>query len=401
MIGFRTEAQLPLTCLFNLSPELFVKSDFLYFPLLFDEDLEKEINRDFISQSSSNEIFPSEDLVVESEGKIFIRGITIKSFLSCYKYFAPDSYEQQRSAVLDRYSFLKEVKNTPVTERLHTVIFEILPYFVEKPEKKVYRKYSKGEIIKLLSKKLNVFDGASERAKDFLNIPGLKEALKKLEDIIDRSPCLFPRGLVTKAQFETHFFKSLEHEILKSEKKRIEKLIEKRTRFMETDAATVSLLLTVVEKGALEIDGFGFYSTNLEGEFIIYKRTGRYALQDYYGRTYLFPDCRVAVSTNGILDPFVIETYKHPFLQKYTPGQKICMRNVSVPATFSAQNAIFAIQEGINALLYGYDYRKRNGYHSLDGMPMPGNSMSFKDYMVPKTHPDIKSGKVQITNEFR
>jgi hypothetical protein len=154
------------------------------------------------------------------------------------------------------------------------------------------------------------------------------------------------------------------------------------------------------EKGALEIDGFGFNRLRSKNDYRIYKRTGVYALKDFYGRPYIFPDCRVAVSTAGRLRPFVIEHYKHPLLRRYGSGQEICLpKDFQPPAAFSAANVIQTLEAGISALYYGYNARRRNGYHSLDRIHQE-RFLDFDDYRVPPDDPRIASGEVEVKNIF-
>jgi hypothetical protein len=141
-------------------------------------------------------------------------------------------------------------------------------------------------------------------------------------------------------------------------------------------------MLYIADTGAMEIDGFGFTKSNDNRGYLVYKRTGEYILKDYYARSYLFPDCSVAVSTAGPLRPIVIETYKHPFLYDYDSGQEICMRSFNPPKQFTVNNAITVLEEGINALLYGYDSRRRNGIHSLDHRRVHVKGIEFDDYRI-------------------
>ncbi len=391
MMGAIYGSSLPVSCLFSATREILVKSGFIYFPLLFDEELEKELAKSVVIHKG---------FLVELDAMPFAKGISIESFVSSYHLLAPESYEERRKKVLDRYPFLKRITELPITEKLCTIIFEILPYFTSKPDRTARKKYTRESIADLISKKISTDITSSGNTKDLLNIAQLKETLDRLKNVNPPRKS-FPDGIMSRSEFEIHFFELLENQILNKERENLEKTIIRRERFSGSNEKVLSVLLAVAEKGALEINGFGFYETGVKSEFIVYKRTGEYALQDYYGRVYLFPDCRVAISTNGALDPFVIENYKHPFLQKHAPSQKICMKSTSVPSVFNTRNAIFALQEGINALLHGYDYRRRNGYHSLDTLPMPGGSISFEDLMVSKDHPAIREGKVQVTNKFR
>ncbi len=392
MISADSRNPLPIACLFNLVDGICVESGFVYFPLLFDEDIERDLTGEHVPDDH--------EFLVEMQSQIFIKGFSISSLLRSYRLIAPESYQEQKNKVYEKYPFLKRATEIPITEKLCTIIFEILPYFVSKSDKKSRKKYTREDILDLISRNINVKIPPTGEVENILNIGKLKHALNRLTKIKYRERP-DPEGIVGKVEFEEWFFYLLERQIVNEEKSILEETIRRREKFARVNRRVLSVLLAVAEKGALEIDGFGFYETRLKGEFIVYRRTGEYALQDYYGRTYLFPDCRVAISTNGSLDPFVLENYKHPFLQKHAPAQKICMRKTVIPARFSARNAIFAIEEGINALMHGYDYRRRNGYHSLDSMPLPGGSVNFEDYMVPRSHPKIKEGKVQITNEFR
>jgi hypothetical protein len=138
----------------------------------------------------------------------------------------------------------------------------------------------------------------------------------------------------------------------------------------------------IAEKGALEIDGFGFYRIGSDDDYLVYKRTGKYILRDYYARSYLFPDCRVAVPTMRPFRPVVLEPYKHPFLRGYTAKQEICMKGFEPPNEFTASNIIRLLEEGINALVYGYNARRRNGYHSLDPTLHYVKTIEFEDYKV-------------------
>jgi hypothetical protein len=90
----------------------------------------------------------------------------------------------------------------------------------------------------------------------------------------------------------------------------------------------------------------------------------------------------VAVSTTRPFRPFVVETYKHPFLSGHAPSQEICLKDYNWPDEFTADNIVRLLEDGINALLYGYDARRRNGYHSLDPTLHYVKTIEFTDYRV-------------------
>jgi len=155
-----------------------------------------------------------------------------------------------------------------------------------------------------------------------------------------------------------------------------------REQFRNTKKKHLAILLYIAGKGSLEIDGFGFSRMDSSDEYLVYKRTGEYILKDYHARSYLFPDCRVAVPTFGTLRPIVMETYKHPFLLGHEAGQEICLRQFTPPNKFTAGNIIGGVEIGINALIYGYDSRRRNGIHSLDRKLLHVKSIEFDDYRI-------------------
>lgn len=142
-----------------------------------------------------------------------------------------------------------------------------------------------------------------------------------------------------------------------------------------------ALILYVLTQGALEVQGFGFFHRPFDGALVVYKRTGRYALMDYYQRLYLFADCRVAVSSMDLW-PVVVEKYKHPLLPRHQPWQRICLGRPPRGRTFSAPDIFRSIEDGLNALYHGYDARKRNGYHSLDRLSGMEREIHFDNLRV-------------------
>lgn len=161
----------------------------------------------------------------------------------------------------------------------------------------------------------------------------------------------------------------------------------------------LGFMLYIWTRGALEVDGFGFFHRASDGALVVYKRTGQYALRDYYHRLYVFPDCRVAVNSLDLW-PVVIEEYKHPLLARHQPWQRICLGHSPVGRSFTSTEIIRTLEDGLNALYYGYDPRKRNGYHSLDRFSGFHTDIHFEDLRISADDPRIRSGKIQVTNAF-
>ena len=275
----------------------------------------------------------------------------------------------------------------------------------------------------MIGERINLAARYYEDAAKFLDADSLRASLHDLEE---QGPSISPPkdGLIAAPKLRDWLLQELELKIVENEKGRLRLALYQGEQFIEVQRRHLAILLYVAEKGFLEIDGFGFSRMGLADEYVIYKHTGEYALKDFFGRIYLFPDCRVAVSTIVPLKPVVLDTYKHPFLEGYDSGQPICLRGYSPPKVFTAANVINALQEGMNALLYGHSSRRRNGYHSLDRITryvgtvdldddiMPeiedypvistrhARTVNFDDYRVSREHPKIASGQVEITNNY-
>ncbi|MEJ2657863.1 MAG: hypothetical protein P8012_11825, partial [Desulfobacterales bacterium] len=190
-------------------------------------------------------------------------------------------------------------------------------------------------------------------------------------------------GLISGQKLRDWLRNAIHAKVLADEHDRIARSLQIRQQFLRTKPEHIATLLYIGDTGFMEIDGFGFIRRNsYRKEYYIYKRTGDYILKDYYARSYLFPDCRVAVSTYTPFRPFVMEKYKHPFLLEHKSGQEICMKHFKPPDNLTAKSIINALEEGLTALRYGYDSRRRNGYHSLDKLWVHIPSIDFEDYRI-------------------
>ncbi|MBW2491637.1 MAG: hypothetical protein JRE65_10870 [Deltaproteobacteria bacterium] len=49
---------------------------------------------------------------------------------------------------------------------------------------------------------------------------------------------------------------------------------------------------------------------------------------------------------------------------------------------FTAENVIRTLEEGLTAMRFGYNGRKRNGYHSLDKTWVHIPTIDFEDYRI-------------------
>jgi len=357
--------------------DFLVESGFLYLPLLYDPAIEEEV-RAIPDPTESQEATGS---VILNEGKHFVKSLSLHSLVANYERTGKDLYDQVRSAVLRQVADNVGRGETSLSWKLITIIFQIMPYFIKKNRGFERGKFGKEEILKLIAEKVDIAPREYERTNTVFDLEPLQEALKELEqlDSTFESPT---DGIISSNELRNWLQKALEAQVIEKERARLKNEVRRREQLIASVDEDMDILLYVAQKGSLEINGFGFTRIGASDDYLMYKRTGEYRLKDYYGRSYLFPDCRVAVATFSPFKPVVMEKYKHPFLYAQGSGQEICMHGFYPPQQFSAENAINLLEEGINALLYGYDARRRNGYHSLDRTRQYVRTVEFEDYRV-------------------
>ncbi len=390
--------------------ELFVRDGYIYFPLLFDPSVEEEITE---TAKSANGVLVEEN-IVEVDGKRFIKSISLKSLIDGCEKLDPALFERIRNEVILRYNYGMDPSTIFPDKNLSSIVFQVMPYFVRKHRDFRKEKGCEGDILDVIADRINIPSRFYEDAERLISGEKLMGSIRASDEGIEEP--LLEEGIVMVKSVEEWILKSLRVKINREEGERLGQIFSYQERLRNERKKRIAAMLFISEKGAIEIDGFGFMRVAGTHEYIIYKRTGEYALKDFYGRLYLFPDCRVAVSTYS-LKPFVMERYKHPFLQWHDSGQEICLRNFVVPREITSESIIKALEEGINAILYGYSGRRRNGYHSLDAEASGFIGMEFEeiddplfprrktmrrvvfdDYRIPNDHPKIVSGEVKVTN---
>lgn len=368
--------------LFDSDIELLVKSGYIYVPLLIDPDIAREVHVPPNAQGMPHEVVPwNSGPVVNVDGRAFIRSLSIQSVVENYESIDKDTYDQVKRNFLRHCPDLPGLGADALKGKLQTIVLKIMPYFVRKSRGLERKQFNDDELLDLIGSKLNVPLRFYEEADGVLDsMPLLRglDQLGKLEFAVEP----FRDGRITGRTLRGWLHQALEVQIVGRERKRLEQAIHERDRIGPTTRHHIATLLYLAENGTFELDGFGFSRIGSRDDYLIYKRTGQYILKDYYARSYLFPDCRVAVSTNGPLKPLVVESYKHPFLLGHAPRQEICVSGYNWPDEFNADNIIRVLEEGINALLYGYDARRRNGYHSLDPTLYYVKTIEFVDYRI-------------------
>jgi hypothetical protein len=369
--------------LLNSDLELFVESDFIYLPLLFDPEIEKETQVLLQPERPlENSEQPGSKTIIKHNGKAFVKALSLPSLLDNYSAINSYSYRQLRNDCLKKYQLTRDVDDIFFDGPLRTILFQVMPYFIKKNRGLQRNKLSDENILDLVGEKINIPEKYHKEAEAFHDLEPLKQVLMDFED---QKPIfnLPENGLYLGSKLRDWLHDAVHAKVLASERNRIAETLQVREQFSRAKLEHIATLLYIADTGAMEIDGFGFTRKNgYKGEYFVYKRVGEFVLKDYYARSYLFPGCRVAVSTYTPFRPFVMEKYKHPFLLRHKSGQEICIQHFAPTNEFTAENAIRILEEGLTALRYGYDARRRNGYHSLDRTWVYIPTIDFEDYRI-------------------
>lgn len=337
--------------------------------------------------------------VVAAAGRLFTPALRLASLVESCDSLWPEDCREVREALF-REAALPPETGLLLDDKLATIVFGVLPHFVRLTPHTSRDRLREEDILTSLAKRLAVPRQYDQQAAA---LAAPQEVARRLEALaaVSPPPPPPPQGLVPGAALGDWLYQALRARVAAREREALARRLEATREAGEGWLARTALLRYLADRGALELDGFGFVRLpRAPGDYRVYRRTGEYALKDYYGRLYLFPDCRVAVSTHQRLRPVVLEAYKHPFLRRHGPGQEICLpQSYQPPLVPSAENIIAALESGLNALYYGYNPRRRNGYHSLDSIRQEPD-ISFDDYRLTPDDPRLVSGMVEVKNQF-
>ncbi len=362
--------------------EVYIDSNHIYLPLLFDPAIEAEIHARQSYKTSTNRDGPLKTKnVIVIRGRYFVKTLSVNSLLDNFEKIHPDSYQGLRNTFIKDHYLTSNLESIAVDGKLRVIINSVMPYFIKKNNGVYKQSLDEAKILDLLEEKINIPSKYYAAAKALTDVKPLRNILNSLKNI-DYSLEPLKGGLLPCGELRDWCRHMLLVKLFEKEQKQLKQAIQMRKNFNQTKQEHIAVLLYLTETGSLEIDGFGFMKIDGRNDYWVYKRTGAYILTDYYARSYRFPDCRVAVSTSAAMKPFVIDTYKHPFLKGHAAEQEICLRQFNPPTQFTAKNIIHALEEGITVLLYGYDPRRRNGYHSLDRTRQYVRTIEFDDYRI-------------------
>lgn len=388
-----------MTFLWDSDIDLVVAGDFVYLPQLLDPSIARDLEALSPGKLAARPAQTGSDpLVIEARGSYFVRTVSLTSLVEQFASIQPEVWEGLRRALRKEAGNPDDTDPAFLDSKLAVILFQVLPYFLRRSKSFAREALDQEKILQIIRAKVRIPPHQDHRAGPFVDHGELKEAMARW-DKLAASPGPPPSGFMPASRLKDWFLQALTAKIAAREKSRLAEVLKEREKWAAVCHRHADVLAYLAEKGALELDDFGFHRLR-PNEYRIYKRTGVYALRDYYGRPYIFPDCRVAVNTCGRLMPYVIERYKHPLLHRHSSGQEICLsKNFKTPLSFSAAGVIQALEAGINALYYGYNPRRRNGYHSLDRVQQM-RVVDFDDYRVSSDDPRIVSGEVEVKNIF-
>ena len=110
--------------------EIIVESDFIYTPLLFDPEIENEIEP-LLNQVKYQEqsISPSPKTIIRRNGSYFVKGLAIHSILENFKAINAYDYDHLRKSCLKKYHLLSERDAVFMDETLHIILFDEIKNF--------------------------------------------------------------------------------------------------------------------------------------------------------------------------------------------------------------------------------------------------------------------------------
>ncbi|MEJ2657890.1 MAG: hypothetical protein P8012_11960, partial [Desulfobacterales bacterium] len=159
---------------FDSDLELVVESDFIYLPLLFDPDMEKEIRaisppENKIENSNGYE----SKAVIKIKDKYFVKGFRPESLIKNYKSIDPYVYHHLKNECLRKYQLTREGDGIFLDEMLKTILFQVMPHFIRKHKGLNRKKLSDEDMLDLIGHKIDIPDSYFQEAKTFQDLTSM------------------------------------------------------------------------------------------------------------------------------------------------------------------------------------------------------------------------------------
>ncbi len=371
-----------------------VNKGVVYYPLLTDPKIEQRLH--------SNG-------TVKKNGRGFeVKGIELQSAVGSYSTLHPEEYEAFRKEVLKGIGGDKGLKNlSKKDELLETILFEVMPHFVEKRNRGLGINPSKNEILSLIRHEIKVPKSYYQKAVESYKPTDNRSIIDKLNKEITKTKINKLKGEVSLKELDYFVSSSLKAKILYGEREKLKSDAEYSKSFAKEGLEDLATLLFLQDQKSFDLDDFGFikkrvfrdeYGNKIEGEFsdyTVYVKVPEHALRDFDGEVYLLPKCRVAVDINGssLSSQFALGKYDHPFLiSEGGYDSEICIGRAKIHGKSLSEKLRGRLEAGKNALLYGY--------FDNSGDFNPASHLGNGDFKrISEKNSKIMSGRVKITND--
>jgi hypothetical protein len=355
--------------------EVYVEHDFIYLPVLTDEDMMSNIK-------NSKEIR-------KIERRYFIKGFNIRHIINSFSMLYPECYgfikKETLKATMPDVSYDDLKKSVKLDSRLEMIVFQVGKRFIE-PEKrmqKTIKETTEKDVLALINSRIDIPKEYLKRAEQAMKYPKISGLVKRIK----MPKMSFNAGLIGIGELEEELKSRLKTKIIQDEQIDIEKNIK---NFMEKDIGSLAVLFYLQDKGSLDLGNFGFYKSH--ESYVVYISVGQYALRDYTQPENVFLmapfKMSVRVSQYEISEPSTLSTYHHPFMHS---GTLICILGGAPKHRLTADSIIHNLELGTNTLLYGY----------RSGIDHPGyGSLSRGHYRkISENDQRIKNDEIIITND--
>ena len=372
---------------FGDAEEIFIdEKGFVYYPLLLDKSIVREAKK-------CREI-------KNIGGKTYVKGMNLSKIAGSFDKIDKEKYETIKNDLFKRIMpeiDLKKIYETIEYGTLKTIIFEVMPYFLEKNkkrnpfEKKKEKKLTEKDILGLINENAKIPKEYYNQAKNIYRFDDSEKTLDKIKMQELKTAQKFPEGIVWTKTLETVLKRALENGILNERIKGMKEEIRLKEEIFKKSLDYAATMLYLKDAKDFELENFGFIRKS-KNDYVAYIKTEEYALRDFDGKVYLFPPCKVGVHTDNYCDqkPIVLNRYGHPFLPYSGENQYICIGNAKIRGKGLGETMISALEKGINAMLFGYLGNDNPHHHEL---------RNFSHLRISANSAKIKSGKVKITND--
>ena len=367
--------------------EVLVEQGIAYYPLLVDPLIEREL--------------PKSNSIKKKKGSFFIRGLSIDSAIESFPKAHPMDHEFLKKALLKKIDLDSKPKISG-GNILETLIFEVMPYFLDKKKLGMPKSPSRREILASIRENIGVPKSSYAQAKSIYSAGDNHQAIKSIDHMIKYQK--IPSGIVTIDALNPLLQSAIERRMLMDEKEKMKKDEKTMKKLAKQSIEDIATLLCLKEKKEFELQDFGFMKERRRwdeddecyceevADYTAYLKIGAYALKDFDGKIYPLKPCRIGLeiyANKSLGNAFSIGKYKSPFVPPNSKDYDICVGDAENNGKNFAERIISELEMGKTALLSGY-FGNLTPHCWLKNLGITP---------IGKNNPRIKSGKLKITND--